>query len=77
MSDHAICMYDKCSRPSQVIIETGKMQIWLCREHFSQLAYRMARAAENRGSVSLRDLRVVEAGDGKIRIFIRRQAKKK
>ncbi len=76
MSDHAICMYEKCNRPSQVIIEMGKTQIWLCREHFSQLAYRMARAAENRGTVTLKDLRVVYTNDGKIRIFIKRQPKK-
>ncbi len=72
MSDHATCMYEGCNRPSEVILELGKSQIWLCREHFNQLAYRMLRAAERRGTVSLKDLRVVETGNGKIRILIKR-----
>ncbi len=66
-------MYVGCEKPSQIILELSGKQVWLCREHFSQLAYRMVRAAEKRGSISLRDLYVVEAGEGKIRILIKRK----
>jgi len=74
VSEHSICMYERCNRPSEIILEIGKKQVWLCREHFNQLVYRMSRAAERRGRVSFRDLNVIDVSEGKIRILIRRKS---
>jgi len=45
----------------------------LCRGHFSQLVRRMARVAETRGSVSLGSLKIEKAGEGKVKLLIRRR----
>ena len=72
MSSAIQCMYDRCTKQSQYILEVKKKQVWLCRDHFNQLAYRMVKAAERRGGVSIKDLEIIETSNGKIKLVIRR-----
>ena len=70
-------MWESCENASEVIIDLQGRQLMLCREHFSQLVRRMARVAETRGKVSLGSLKVEKAGEGKVRLLIRRRRLKR
>jgi hypothetical protein len=70
-------MWESCENASEVIIDLQGRQLMLCREHFSQLVRRMARVAETRGKVSLSSLKVEKAGEGKVRLLIRRRRLKR
>ncbi|MEZ0345515.1 MAG: hypothetical protein ABWK01_03110 [Infirmifilum sp.] len=66
------CMLEGCVRPAEIMLEVGGQVLYLCRLHFSQLVSRMERAAERRGSISPRSLKVEKLNDGKVKISIRR-----
>jgi hypothetical protein len=70
-------MWESCENASEVIIDLQGRQLMLCREHFSQLVRRMARVAETRGKISLSSLKVEKAGEGKVRLLIRRRRLKR
>jgi hypothetical protein len=70
-------MWESCENASEVIIDLQGRQLMLCREHFSQLVRRMARVAETRGKVSPSSLKVEKAGEGKVRLLIRRRRLKR
>ncbi|MFZ8854753.1 MAG: hypothetical protein ACO2OQ_01145 [Thermofilaceae archaeon] len=72
-----LCMWESCENASEVIIDLQGRQLMLCREHFSQLVRRMARVAETRGKVSPSSLKVEKAGEGKVRLLIRRRRLKR
>lgn len=66
-------MWEGCEKVSEVIVDLQGRQLVLCRGHFSQLVRRMARVAETRGSVSLGSLKIEKAGEGKVKLLIRRR----
>jgi hypothetical protein len=70
-------MWESCENASEVIIDLQGRQLMLCREHFSQLVRRMARVAETRDKVSPSSLKVEKAGEGKVRLLIRRRRLKR
>lgn len=72
VDDPQNCMLENCTRHAEIMLEVGDQIIYLCRPHFSQLVSRMMKAAERRGSISPRSLRVEKLGDGKVKISIKR-----
>ncbi len=72
VDDPQNCMMENCTRHAEIMLEVGGQVIYLCRPHFSQLVSRMEKAAERRGSISPRSLKIEKLNDGKIRVRIAR-----
>ena len=77
ISESQVCMWEGCSRQTEVVLGSGKASLALCREHFKMLVRRLSRAAQNRGSVSLSSLRVRRLPDGKVKLALRRKSPKR
>lgn len=67
------CMIEGCTRSPSIAIELSGKVIYLCSSHFTQLVSRMARAAERRGLVSTRSLKVERINEKKVRVTIKRR----
>lgn len=77
ISDVQTCMWENCSHQPDIILETGRLSLALCREHFATIVKRLARAAETRGSITSRALKIEKLPDSRVRLTIRRKRLKR
>jgi hypothetical protein len=77
MSEVAQCMLENCSSHADIIVELKGQQLLLCRTHFKSLVARLSRVAERGGLASLSRIKVVKAGDGKVRVLVKRSRSKR
>jgi len=77
INDALTCMWENCQRQPEIILETGKLSLALCREHFTNVVKRLAKAAETRGSITPGALKVEKLPGGKVRLTVRRKRLKR
>ncbi len=77
LDEAGTCMWEGCTRPTEIVLGSGKASLALCREHFKDLVRRLSRVAQSRGRAALSSLRVRKLPGGKVRLAVRRKRLKR